>query len=113
MFFNVAKNTNTMKHQINSTKLKSEFFNKTKTNEVNMNKLLSTPLAVAVSAAFVMTVSLSSCATNPAQEKTASNQQNLSPEEAARVAAEKKRAADQKRARAVQGPQAPSGGCGH
>lgn len=77
-----------------------------------MNKLLSTPLAVAVSAAFVMTVSLSSCATNPTQDKAASNQQNLSPEEAARVAAEKKRAAEEKRARALRSPQVPSGSCG-
>jgi hypothetical protein len=38
-----------------------------------MNKLLATPLAVAVSAAFVVTVSLSSCATNPTKE-TASAQ---------------------------------------
>lgn len=82
-----------------------------------MNKLLSTPLAVAVSAAFVVTVSLSSCATNPTKETTAS-EQNLTPEEAAQAAAEKekKRAAERKRERAREGQrsqQIPSGSCSH
>jgi len=79
-----------------------------------MNKLLSTPLAVAVSAAFVMTVGLSSCATNPTKEATTA-QQNQTPEEAARAAAEKKKATEQKRVRGQEAPrgQHPSGGCGH
>lgn len=77
-----------------------------------MNKLIATPLAVAVSAAFVMTVSLSSCATNPTKE-TASAQQNLTPEEAARVAAEKKKAAEKKRERELRNSNTPSGGCSH
>ena len=77
-----------------------------------MNKLLSTPLAIAVSAAFVMSVSLTSCANNPPQAE-ATTQQNLSPEEAARIAAEKKKAAEKKRAQQLQSAPRPSGGCGH
>lgn len=78
-----------------------------------MNKLLSTPLAVAVSAAFVMSVSLTSCANNPTQAEAATTQQNASPEDAARIAAEKKKAAEKKRAREMQSLPRSSGGCGH
>ena len=74
-----------------------------------MIKLLSTPLAVAVSAAFVMTVGLSSCATNPTKDATTA-QQNQTPEEAARAAAEKK-ASDEKRRAMMRN--VPSGGCSH
>ncbi|MFG6431658.1 hypothetical protein [Roseateles sp. LYH14W] len=72
-----------------------------------MKKLFSSRLAVAVNAAFVATVVLSACA-NPAEK---SDKQNLSSEEAARLATEK-READQKRARAGQHRQLPSGVCG-
>lgn len=75
-----------------------------------MNKLLSTPLAVAVSAAFVMTVGLTSCAATPTKE-TAITQQNQTPEEAARAATEKKKADEKKRVREMR--KLPSGGCGH
>ncbi|GGY77046.1 hypothetical protein GCM10011613_21950 [Cellvibrio zantedeschiae] len=75
-----------------------------------MNKLLSTPLAVAVSAAFIMTVGLSSCAATPTKE-TATTQQSQTPEDAARAAAEKKKADEKKRARSMRA--LPSGGCGH
>jgi cell division protein ZapA (FtsZ GTPase activity inhibitor) len=77
-----------------------------------MNKLLATQLAVAVSAAFVITVNLSACSTTPKKE-IASAQQNLTPEEAAIAEAEKKKADKKKRERELRNSNTPSGGCGH
>lgn len=77
-----------------------------------MKKLLSTPLALAVSAAFIIPVSLSSCSTSPKQEQTLTKQQELTPEEAARVADEKKKAAEKKRLREMNTPTRTSGNCG-
>jgi hypothetical protein len=61
--------------------------------EDQMKKLFSSRLAVAANAAFVATAVLSGCA-NPPEKK------NLSPEETARLAEEKKEA-DDKRAQAI------------
>lgn len=77
-----------------------------------MNKLLATQLAIAVSAAFVMTVNLSACSTTQTKE-IASAQQDLTPEEAAIAAAEKKKADRKRRETEFRAPNTPSGGCGH
>lgn len=67
-----------------------------------MKKLFSSRLAVAANAAFVATVVLSGCANPP-------DQKNLSPEEKARLAAEKKEA-DEKRDNAIRN-RIPSNTC--
>ncbi len=77
-----------------------------------MNKVIFKPLAVAISTAFVMTVSLSSCTTNPAPDTVTPSEQNQSSEDATRKAEEKKRAMQEKRAREMRPVQRPSGGCG-
>jgi len=83
-----------------------------------MNKLLSTPLTLAISTAFMLTASLSACTTTHESEKpTASNstlnEQNATPEEAARIAAEKRKAEEKKRQREMRRALPSSGGCGH
>lgn len=77
-----------------------------------MNKLFSTPLALAVSAVFIAPVSLSSCGTNPKQEQIVTKQQEPTPEEAIRIADEKKKAVEKKRMREMQMPTRASGSCG-
>jgi hypothetical protein len=74
-----------------------------------MNKLLSTPIAMAVSATFLVAVNLTACTST----KVDSSQ--ITTEEAARIAAEKKRAAERRRAQSQQSQhyQHSSGSCGN
>jgi hypothetical protein len=70
-----------------------------------MNKLLSTPLAIALSATFLVSVNLTGCTT------TKVDTSQMSTEEIAQMEAEKKKAAERRRQQ-MQNPQHTSGSCG-